>query len=387
MSIIDHIILFTFLFIVFFFWGKYYNDIKNKYQFWCLALIPIFLYAFIVGSRYGWGIDYLSYKKRFEHPLSTGTSEQIAFGYINETVKILGLNYTGAFIVYSVIFITCAFVLLRSYRSEAKYMYAFLIPATLSFTSSFIRQGIAYSFILLAIYFLNHKKWLGVVICVAIGIMIHSAIMFTVLVLGIFYLVSKKPFNWKITIPLYLFFTFIYDVSKVGIFVDYLKYLSFNSVFSSYIENSDRWFGADAVEDKYEQGMFPLIISSIFYISIFYLGYKVLKIRPNKQINYLFNTVVFGVVFYRAFFQIELYRRIGEPMVMLYFIVLGYIIYVYSELNRRMRHLFINRRCCMISKKELCIYHFLLLGITSYLLLFWGRFILFNPQAMFFWNK
>jgi hypothetical protein len=387
MSVIDHIILFTFLFSVYFFWGKYNHNIKNEHQFWCLALIPILFYAFIVGSRYGWGVDYLSYKKRFEHSLNSGIHEQIGFEYINETVKWLGLNYIGAFIVYSLIFITCAFVLLRSYRSEAKYMYAFLIPATLSFTSSFIRQGIAYSVILLAIYFLNNKKWLGVVISVAIGMMIHSAILFTILVLGIFYLVSKKPFNWKITIPLYLFFTFSSAVSKIGIFTDYLKVLSFNSTFSNYIENSDHWFGADAVEDKYAQSMFPLIMSSIFYISIFYLGNEALKIRQNKKITYLFNTFVFGVIFYRAFFQIELYRRIGEPMVMLYFIVLGYIIYVYSESNKKKQHSFINRRYYMISTKELCTYRFLLLGITFYLLLFFGRFIFFNPQAIFFWNR
>jgi len=60
MSIIEHIILFSLLFGVYAFWGKYLVN-KNDMAFWQAAIVPI-------GSRYGWGNDYFWYKAQFENP-------------------------------------------------------------------------------------------------------------------------------------------------------------------------------------------------------------------------------------------------------------------------------------------------------------------------------
>src|SRR5690606_38171498 len=161
MSLLDHIILFSYLFFLFFYWGKQNYKTSSFWQFWTSALLPMFSYSLIVGSRYGWVADYMGYKYRFED-LSYYPDEQIGFRWLNYFIDSVGLNYVGGYIVYSLIFIVCSFILIRSYGKDSKYMYAFVIPSTLIFISGIIRQGISFSFLLLAIYFLNKRKWAGV---------------------------------------------------------------------------------------------------------------------------------------------------------------------------------------------------------------------------------
>lgn len=262
-------------------------------------------------------------------------------------------------------------------------MYAFLVPASIIFVSFAIRQGVALSFVLLAIYFLNKKNWIGFVLSTLIAFSIHSAIATTILIIGVFYLSFKKPLNWKITIPLYLFFTFAFDVKKIGIITDYTENLSIGNIFQSYLENSDQWFGKDAAIEIYEQSTFALITSSLFYISIIYLGYKALENKFNSQIVYLYNSVVFGIILYRAVFLFEILRRIAEPLVLLYFIPLGYSIHFFQKEIKHKR-LGIKRK----SNVDISLQYKLGVGcVLVFLILYFGRFIFLNPKSMFFWNK
>ena len=413
MSKIDHIILYLLLFIVYFIFSKLYSQENNSKKFWMITVIPIALYSFVVGSRYGWGPDYISYKYRLEHAF-TYFEEQIGFRWLNQGISIVGLNFVGGYIVYSLIFSICAFILIRSYGKPSKYMYILFIPATLFITSATIRQGVAYSFVLLAIYFLNNKQWIWVFIATLIANSIHTASLISILIIGIFYILPKKPISWKITIPLYLFFTFIFDVKKVGFLANYMQYIYLNNKFQSYIENADYWFGTESAEDKYAQELIPLIMSSLFYINLIYFGYWAIKIRQNKNVVYLYNSLVFGIVLYRVVFLFEILRRLAEPLVDFYFIILGYIIFVFSNTKNKYnnksinqsiysnntsfyvlkkniianQYSIMNKKTNQKTKNKIEYYYIIGLGlILLYLVLFWGRFVFFNPKALFFWNK
>lgn len=382
----DHIVLYLFLFLLYIYWGKKNYDISEHQKFWAFAIIPILVYSVIVGSRYGWGPDYPFYKFRFENAF-TFPEEQIAFKYLNQGMNLLGFNYVGCYVFYSLIFITCAFFLIRSYGIFSKYMYAFILPATLLFISSAIRQGVSLSFLLLVIYALNQKKWLLAVVFAIIAMLIHSATLISIAVLVLFYFFfSNKPLTWKISIPLYLFFTFIFDVSKIGFISNFLQTISIGGKFQSYLDNADGWFGADAIEDKFSQGLFPLIMSSIFYIGIIFMGYFALNVRSDRKIIYIYNYVVLGIIFYRIVFLYQILRRLAEPMVMLNFIVLGYAFYIfyqYKQLNIFSKQMYISNNK---TKTEVKIFDFLIVGIICYLVLFWGRFIFLNENSLFFWN-
>jgi len=383
MSIIDHIFLFTVLFLFFILWGILFYDTKNKVDYWLLALMPIILYSFIVGSRYGWGVDYLHYKEKFQFTF-TDTGEQVGFRLLNQFISMLGLNYVGAFITYSLIFITCAFILIRSYGQYSKYMYAFLIPATLMFSTAIIRQAIGLSFVFLGIYFLDKKKWIGVAISVLIAASIHLVSLVVVAGIGFTYLLFKKPISWKILVPGYIFFTFFYNMQFTAGLAKYLQMINLQNQFQQYINNAESSFGVDAIRSvTYTQSTSALILSVLFHVSIIYLGYLSLKSVPNRRITYIFNAMAIGLLFFRAVFQFELLRRFAIPLEMLYFIVLGYTVYVFSykvirETNEGYATGSINFTGIQ--------YAVGFLFIISYLILYFGRFIFLNPNAMFFWN-
>jgi hypothetical protein len=386
MSNFSHSILFLFLFLFFIIWGKYIALIRKNSDYWIAAFVPILAYSIITGSRFGWGPDYLSYKYRLENAFKF-PEEQIGFRWLNQGIKLIGFDYVGGYIIYSLIFMISAFVLIRSYKKVSIYMYYFIIPATLMMVTSAIRQGVALSFVLLALYFLNKKKWLGVILCVLIGASIHTAILVTVVIIGAIYLFIKRPLNWKLSIPLYLFFTFLFDTSSVGVIAIYIqKYVSLDSSFQSYIDNSDVWFGEEAASDIYQQSIIALFTSSLFYISIIYIGYCALKQKSHPQVVYIYNVVVIGIIFYRATFLYEILRRFAEPMLMLYFIVLGYSFFVIAEMKKN-KQIVIVANCKTVKAPLLTNYKFFIGCVLFYMILFWGRFIFLNPDAMFYWDK
>ena len=376
MSIIEHIILFSLLFGVYAFWGKN-NANKSGAAFWRAAVVPILLYVLITGSRYGWGNDYFWYWAQFEN--IEFITDQKAFKWLNQFLNFIGFNYVGAFMVYALIFIICAFVFIRSFGTQSKYMYCFLIPAALYISTNTIRQGVGTSFIFLALVFLQNKKWIYLCIAAITAYYIHSATIITLFILLGSCFFIKKPIHYAISIPLFLFFTFLYNPGYTAYIADFLeKYVSFDSKFQGYIDNSDAWFGEDAMNTQgYGHGIFSLFFSSLFYISILYLGYQALKIRDDKKIVYIFNVVVAGEIFINAVILFPMLGRMVSALKMFYFVPVGYIFYVYFTDCQQ----FENHHAFRLKKQFSMGIIFILADILRY----WGRFILLNPRADFFW--
>lgn len=377
MSIIEHIILFLLLFGIYALWGKY-NANKSDAAYWKAAIVPILLFVFITGSRYGWGNDYLWYRVQFENPIAR-ENEQILFKWLNDFLNLIGFNYVGGFMVYAFIFITCAFVFIRSFGDYSTYMYCFLVPAALYISTNTIRQGVGMSFIFLALVFLKNKKWIYLIITAIIAYNIHSATIITLIILLGSFFIMKKPIHYILSIPLFLFFTFIFDASNTALLAGFLeKYVNVGGAFQGYIGNSERWFGEEAMQPElYTPGRYAFIFSILFNISIFYLGYLALKIRNNQRIVYIFNVVVLGYIIQNAVILFEILSRMALTLQMFYFVPVGYIVYVYfkdckqPETNDAIR-----------LKKHFPVgIAFILMELLRY----WGRFIFLNPDADFFW--
>lgn len=387
MSGIDHIFLFTLLFLLFYLWGIYAYKIKSSLNYFTFALLPILVFSFIVGSRYGWGADYMFYKYRLDR-VGFFEEEQLGFKLLNQSINSLGFNYVGGYIVYSLIFISCATFLLRSYGYASKYMYAFLIPSTLLFPTSIIRQGVAISFVFLALYFYNKKNWLGIAISIIVAMSIHTTVLINAVMIGVIVLFFKKPFSWKITIPIYVYLTFLFDVSKIGVISQYIEMISLDNQFQSYVDSSDHWFGQDAADAQFQQSGIALTLSALFHTSLIYLGYWALVFRPNRNVTVVYNSLVIGLIGLRAVFLFEILKRFFQPLVMLYFVVLGYILFVFiqSKYKKKItdRQSYSDLNHFLLIKKQFWV----LFGcIMLYLLMFWGRFIFLNEESGFFWDQ
>ena len=375
MSNIDHLFLFSLLFMVFFLFTRCKQKFLNEY-FWKITIIPILLYSFILGCRYGWGNDYLFYKYRFENPYGYADEDE-GYRLLNLFLNDIGCNYVGAFVAYSLIFIVSAFIWIKDYK-ENRYMLALFLPATLIFSTFPIRQAVAHSFVFLAFHFLNKKRWLLYFLMIICMYSIHASSVITVFLCSVLFLIGRKVISWKISIPIYVIITLAADIFSshfFDLFSNLLPYISFENKFQSYIDSPDRWFGADSVNEGWKQGTVTLVLSMLFHISIIYIGYISLKYRPKVEVAYLYNSMLVGFLLLRLFFTVELLRRIANPFIMLYFIPLGY---AFAFLNSNIKRL---------GRQESFLCKVSIFFIIVYLLLYWGRFILQSPDYIFFWNK
>lgn len=374
MSIIDHIILFAFLFALFFFITRLPQKYINQF-FWQIMIFVIITYSVITGCRYGWGNDYLWYKLRFENP-EYYEDENIGFKILNLTMNRVGLNYVGAFIIYSLIYITTAFVLIKDYKGN-KFMLALFLPATLLQNTFTIRQSVAHGFVFLAMHYLNKRKWEYVILMTALAYTIHPAAILLIIPVIPLYLFVKKPIPLKYSIPIYIVTALSVDFFNAQItstFSNYLPHLTLGNKFDNYLQN-ERWYNEDGVEEQFNQSTLTLILSMAFHIGILYLSYIALKYRPNKTVLCYYNTVVIGLISLRVFWNFEIFRRIVTPYTILYFIPLGYALYFYKFSIRNLGKR--KSTCCKIA----------LYSVLGYLILFYGRFILQSPNYIFFWNN
>ena len=375
MSNISHIILYVFLFFVFYsFILKKQNYINKNYIY--VVIIPILIYSLVVGMRYGWGPDYLWYKFRFEHPLDY-EDEDLGFRLFNMFIAKLGFNHVGVFISYSLVFISSGFILLRSYN-ENKYMIFLFLLATLSFHTTAIRQAFAHSFVFLYIYYLNKQKWLYLIPCVFFQISIHGATILTTFYITAFYFFTKKPLNCKYVIILYILLS-LFSIQLSGFVSSYITdivtSLGFiDNKFSGYIDNSDRWFGSDAIDEERIQSTMGFIMSVLYYSSSIYIGAIALKYKPKFSIIYIYNASVVGFIIFRLFLLFEILKRIAIPLEMLYFIPTGYAFYFFKYYRK------------LLSPKEKMYYSASIYIIVIYYIMYYGRFILLSPERIFIWN-
>lgn len=376
MSNIDFIILYTFLFGAFAliaFARQRYID-KNYWNYLSLFVI---LFTLIIGLRYGWGNDYLSYKYRMQHPQG---DEDEFYGLTNTFLSCIGFNYVMTYMLYAFLLVTSVFKLVRNFPYN-KYMLALFLPAMFFIGTSTIRQGFATSFLLLGMAYIYERKWIKAVIAILLSVNIHTAILIPMSLFVGFYalsLVWKKPLPLIIVLPLYIVVSFSTDAVSswfVGNFASSFDWLSNFGKFESYADRSSYWFGEEGLSDIYEQSTFALILSTLFQSSYIYIAYKAINIEKNsRNIIYLYNSTVLGLFILRIGMLLEIIHRIGDTMFAFYFIPLGFAFSTYrSHWNT-------------LKKKDRYLFVLSLVFILSYLILYYGRFILMSPGYGFVWN-
>lgn len=376
MSILDHIFLFLVLFGIFFFLTQIkQKTINNNY--WEITFIPIIVYSLVLGCRYGWGNDFIWYKYRFEHPYGY-EDENIGFRCINLFLNDIGFNYTGAFIIYSLIFIIGVYTLLRFYNNN-KYMLFLFLPATVLFSTATIRESFAASFAYIAYYFFFKKNYIGVIISLLCMNSIHSApfIPFFIII-GLYLFNKEKTISLRYSLIIYIGI-FLFQANIEDFIIEPLNkaisYISFNNKYQGYIEQADYWFSEEGKNQQYEQSFLTSSLMFLFHISIIYIGYLGLKYRNNKYVRCFYHSVFVGLCMLVLFFQLEILRRIAEALVQMYYIPVGYSIATITLIKKT-----------KINKEERFLYSIALGVFSVYLILYFGRFIFLSPTLKFYWN-
>ena len=132
-----------------------------------------------------------------------------------------------------------------------------------------------------------------------------------------------------ISIPLYLFFCYVWDISNIGFIADILSLVNLGeNKLAGYTENADLWFSADGVNmETFARGAFGKFATTCFELSIFILGYLSIKKEIYKNIHAIFfyNLFVIGAISYQAVFTLEILRRIFDPLFIIWGLVVAYI--------------------------------------------------------------
>ena len=377
MSNIDHIVLFSLLFGLFFKVVKM-PQAKLEKNYW-LVLSPLIIsYILIIGLRYGWGNDWWGYRASYSTPALEREGER-GFAIINWFLQSIGANYTIATIVYTIIFLFGSLFFIKGYRNN-KYMLALFLPATLLFNTAMIRQAIAFAFMFIALRFLNEKNYKYAILFGFIMLNIHSStLIFAGVAIGFYFLqiIYKKPLSIKVTIPLYLVCVLLdqnighYIGNNLSVF---MSTLDVSDNFKGYTEHANVWFGIDALNEAYKQSTLALILNTLSDIGMFCIGFFILSKYPNQKVIYLYNTATFGAILLRAGLQIELLHRMGQSLQLFYFIPLGYAFYLLYTIKIRLS----------AQKNSIC--RISTIFFLIFTILYYGRFILMNLRGSFIWN-
>ncbi len=384
MSPFLHILLYIILISVFYSFSKNIINIKYRNSFWIIALIPILTYSLIEGCRYGRGVDYFSYAYRFEH-INPLDEPQIIFLGLMNFLDFIGFDSVGAFITYSFLFILGTFFFIKNtYKyDEAQWIYFFALLAMTLRAESMIRQFVAQPFIFASIPFIFRRKWLPAALLILVAINIHTGVIIQVPLIICSYFLIKKTLNWKLwVIMLFIVYYVLPTGILVPVFTNILSALHLDGLIASehvmhYIENSDRWLGEGSILEAAEQSIFTMTLQFLFEVSVIYSSYKLLMKYPNQKVLFAYNITVVGFILCRLFHGYEIFTRMMGQMDLYWFIPVGYSFII----------LFKDKISSDFRLKELLKIKMALFLLCFYQFMYWSRFIFFNPEAMFYWDK
>lgn len=357
--------------------SRFRNDAKFA-SFTMFLLGAIFVIT--EGLRYGRGVDqignYGPFYLRCMTPKAWFQDFETMFVWINQAVYQIDpfrdvFVYGSIFIVYALIFFICLYTYYKEKRCETRLFLFFAILATNYITEWTIRQGVSFSFILLGYHFLEQKKWKSMACAMLLGLGIHHGnILAICLPVAFYFFLNKKPFPWKITVPLFIVIEYTMQITFFQNFItmisSYLDLTALGGNFSRYIQDDVLSREAEAAED-WSRGAITQLITVVFYSSILHIGAETCKQKP--KITYIYNAFVIGIMIYEPFRLAGSITRMFNVLSCIWFIPLSYALFNYSRMSKYSK-----------------IIKWSFIGFLVYLVSFYGRYVFFNPEANYVWN-
>lgn len=377
---LDYIVLLTFMLFVIVVFSiqicKTRNSkfFKRKYIKYSFPIVIVF--SLIEGLRYGRGIDYLHYVDLYNNAFDY--NKEILFKWLMSIFRYLNFPFWSMFIIYSCIWVVSVLILMRNYKEIIGYALPFMVVFSLSSFECLIRQYLGLSFLLVSLhYYIRHDKSRFVVFSIIAFFFHHISILFSayIFISGNF----KKPFNPYISLTLYVFFVYIWDIAIIDYITPYIALFQFGEVdsFGGYTADANKWFSSDAIRYNWSRSFFTKFLALAFDGSLILLGRYYIKKYHDDSFKYtvVYNLFIISLLGTQAFFLIEILRRCFNPM---YF--MGAIIAAL---------------CCSCLVKEcgqfqkiyvlrLCVKYYLLAYIVS---LFVIKSIFLIPGQAFIWDQ
>lgn len=386
MSGLDHIFLYCLMLILAYFYDKLSHKNRRFTQYRRKNIAPFILFllgaVFVIaeGLRYGRGVDQCgNYGPFYLHCMNAENWFQdfeTLFVWINQAVYRIDpfreeLPFGIIFIVYALLFFICLWTYYKDKKKETSLFLVIAILATNYITEWTIRQGVSFSFILLGLHYLEQNKWKLMLVAMFVAFSIHHGNVLAIIIpIAFYYFLNEKPIPWKITVPLFIIFEYTMQVSIFQDFIQaisgYLDLSSFGGNYSSYMGDSTLSREAE-VAKEWTRGALTQFLTVLFYSSVLIIGAEVCKVKNAKI--YIYNAFVVGIMIFEPFRLAGSISRAFNVLSCLWFIPIAYAIYNYKQIVR-------NNKLVKLA----------FLGMTCYLLSYYGRYIFLNPEANYTWN-
>lgn len=143
---------------------------------------------------------------------------------------------------------------------------------------------------------------------------IHSANAIVIFFMTLIFIFLKRPIPLKVSIPLFLIFTYFVSSLSSLQFLD--KIIGFvgaqDDKFGQYVDNADAWFfGKNAYNLAYSRNIFVKQIENLSNCVLMYFGYKALLFeKKDCRLIALYNIYVVGAILMQGFINYEALNRV-----------------------------------------------------------------------------
>ena len=309
---------------IFYIYGKRISMSKSKY--WNLVTIPILAYSIVEGLRFGRQIDWNGYYFRYNIlGRNIGSLEyEPLFRYICHILYHMGIPYYGFIFIQCLFFVTSAFVLMKRFRADCKWMLPLILVCSTG-NEMFIRWFLAFSFILLSMNDFIGKKYLRSCVWVLCGFLCHSGIIVIVAIVILLGCIRNMAIPPIAGVVLLFLSTFVLSLESMLFIANFASLISptlgdYLTV-GSYIEKTESILsGSFGNVGIMERSLLKDVGSFIAYAPVILWGKK-------YMVEYKY-----GLVFYNLFvigaigaplFTVEIFNRIFAACLFFFYITGG----------------------------------------------------------------
>lgn len=301
--------------------GQQINTQKKHY--WAYMCIAILIFSLNEGLRWGRGTDfnnyYLAYQEISKYKFSSDFEP--FFTCLVLLCNYLEFNYQAFVILLSFILILSASIFLQNHKNGLTYALP-LLTFYLFMAENLMRWFLAFSFILISLYYLEKKKYLFYIILSTVAVLTHYASIIPIIVIFIIFHIKKIILPPLVALTIFCVLFIIFKPTYMSFLAELIQQVQLANRFSGYQQNAEVWLTGDNLE----MGKLSLsnTLNCIYTITI---GFKIFQQTDRKNDIYIYNLALIGSVLAPALNQIELFMRINFLFYIFQFYVIAYCFY------------------------------------------------------------
>ena len=273
--------------------------------------------SIVVGTRYGVGVDYFSYKNSFEQETIFGieTRHELLFRFLFHYAALFG-NYISFFFWSNFLIMSCLFFTVRKNWRLLPYVYfVFFTLDYWAFSMNGIRQTIAVLLVILASFDLARRKMLCYILWIIIAFLFHKS----AIVMIVFYFFMHKDWTKSIKI--------IYALILICFIFRPLQYVWDSLILwiaplLGYEDYAIQYDVVSQIGIRTDSGLSKYLYLLIDLVLIYYSQF--IKNKSNPYFLVLFNFYTIGLVLFYGIEQTLIVQRIN-----IYFVSFRILIFAY----------------------------------------------------------